>query len=164
MDYINFVHYVRITWHNPLRNVLSPAQLNPNSTPVETPADQMKIVKSELGEFEIHNRYVIARFKEGMELGFEHVPEISKLLLEHCDGTSVGWIGDRINDYSFDPLAVQTMFDRLPSIASWCNVMRDGRTVDLQPYVAQMTPPGFPAASFKSLDKAIEWTLAQSNR
>ena len=123
----------------------------------------MKTIENKLGSFELHETLVIARFAEGIDLGFENVPEITEMLSDHFD-RPFGWIADRVNRYSVDPYIVRMILDETPKLSSWCNVVHKETLIDHLPFVKQVAPKDFPKASFKRLQEAIDWTEKQVAR
>jgi len=116
----------------------------------------MEIVDSSNGAYEIHDKYVIARYFEGSSLGIEEAVFVNTLLRDRFS-TEFGWISDRVNSYSTDPMVIKEMVKNVSHFkcAAWVSY---GSSLKAKASVLPaFVPDRIKTNIFDSLPEAIEW-------
>ncbi|MFT5577361.1 MAG: hypothetical protein ACI9WS_000110 [Paraglaciecola psychrophila] len=116
----------------------------------------MDIITSKNGFYELHSHYIIARFNQGSDIGFTEAVFLKALLAE-CFRGEFGLVIDRVNSYSFDPMVVSPLLEDLHPLKGIATVnyrRSSARSTDL---LRQFIPPGLPLQSFATLADAVDW-------
>jgi len=119
----------------------------------------LKSIVTDFGEFEILPKIIVFRASEGAQVGPEQAPEIIEIIQKEIKGSG-GWIADKINKYSVDPMIVPNVLKKAPQMKCWSNVTYGRRLADSYAYFKIVLPEHFPINRFTTLKPAIEWTYA----
>lgn len=116
-----------------------------------------KHIETKFADFEILPQIIIMRAFEGVHLGMPEAETMAEILNQEFRSVC-GWIGDRVNSYSVDPLIVPEVMRQAPQVKCWCHVTYGKHRVDHSVFMERLTPKEFPKNRFETLKPAIEWT------
>ena len=117
----------------------------------------IEIHESSLGFYEIYDNYIIATFNEGVDVDLECAPEIIELLSRKMH-KPFGWISNKVNSYSANPLIMRDVIPKVPLFKSYCGVIYGNYSRDYTKMGKSSVPENFCLASFNTLDDGVEWT------
>lgn len=122
--------------------------------------EPLSTIETDFAEFVLLPSIIILRCHEGVKLGLDHVAEIQDVIdrMHDLEQTDIGWISDKVNSYSTDPLIVPPIQNANPNIRSWCNVIYGRKIADYKQLFKAVSKDNFGINSFDTLPPAIEWT------
>lgn len=116
----------------------------------------MKQIETRLGQFEIHDDFIIARFNEGLDINRKDVPAIVSLLQDHMGG-DFGFISDKINSYSVNPFIATEVCESIKNLKCYCNVTYQQEIRDIIPIAKNTFPKHLKLHNFDTVPEAIAW-------
>ena len=119
-------------------------------------------IQTYIGIYELYDNYIVSTINEGIHLDSKYAPEI----LEICNGhmqQPFGWISNKVNSYSADPLILLDIIPNTPLIRSYCSVDYGRPERDYSVYVKPVVPDSFHVTSLENLEDAIDWTIRMVN-
>lgn len=121
--------------------------------PIET-------IETDFATFELLPRIILMRCHAGINLGLDQLDEIRRVVDRsyELDPSFTGWISDKVNSYSTDPLVVPPIQKDYPFLRSWCNVVYGRNIANYAPLFKAVSVNDFGINSFDTLPPAIEWT------
>ncbi|MBD5782422.1 hypothetical protein IEN85_23180 [Pelagicoccus sp. NFK12] len=122
--------------------------------------ESLETIETDFAAFEILPGILIMRCRRGIKLGLDHIDQIQQVLdrMDVLTPGPVGWISDKVNSYSIDPLMVRPIQDSNPKIRSWCNVVYGREIADYKKLFEAVSVKNFGINSFNTLPPAIDWT------
>lgn len=114
-------------------------------------------LKTDFGTYELHDALVIARHKEGVDIGADEIQTIVGFLQEHFTG-HFSWVGDRCNSFSYHPAVVSQLAPLVSNLrfVAWVTYGMKAKTMpDIKNHII---PKGIQVAYFRTLDEAVEWS------
>ncbi|MDQ8187147.1 hypothetical protein [Pelagicoccus sp. SDUM812002] len=122
--------------------------------------ETLSTIETDFAEFVLLPSIIILRCHEGVKLGLDHVTAIQGVIdrMRELEQTAIGWISDKVNSYSTDPLIVPPVQEANPNIRSWCNVIYGRKIADYKLLFKAVSKDNFGINSFDTLPTAIKWT------
>jgi len=115
-------------------------------------------VESNLGEYKFYEHHVILTAYEGVDINLQHSSEIVSLLNRKMK-KPFGWISNKVNSYSANPLIMLDVVPNVPLLKSYCGVIYNDESKDYTKYGKKVVPVDFPLGKFNDINEAVEWTL-----
>lgn len=123
--------------------------------------ESLESIETDFATFELLPHIVVMRCKHGIKLGTEHIEAIQSVLdrMKELTPGDIGWISDKVNSYSTDPMIVRPIQTSHPNVRSWCNVVYGREIADYKTLFQAISGENFGINSFDTLEPAVDWTL-----
>ncbi len=117
----------------------------------------MKIEKHEFCTLTIGDRFIIDEMKEGSDIHLDTVSRIINLANSHFKGERWGYISNRINSYSLQPLVYRQASEFEKNMIAFAAVTNKESALVCSEVEKRQVGDRFEFSCFKELDKAITW-------
>ncbi len=113
------------------------------------------LINVELGRLYLFDNYVVAEFKEGVDINFDNFSDVTEIIKKQFNDKPFGFISNRLNSYSIN-LKDATKFNAyFPNLKAYAIVAYNSitqRVFELENHFFT-----FNREAFKNLEHAAEW-------
>ncbi len=117
----------------------------------------MKIEKHKFGTLTIGDRFIIGEMKEGSDIHLDTVSRIIDIANSHFKGERWGYISNRINSYSLQPLVYRQASEFEKNMVAFAVVTSKKSALVCSEMEKSLVGERFEFSYFRELDKAIAW-------
>jgi len=112
------------------------------------------VISNEITTIEIYESYAISTITEGLALDHEHIDWFSDLFDKYYPNTKFGYIANRVNAYSINPLTYYTTA-QYKNLSAFAIVCKSQRQKDMALYEKRFYNKPFNV--FMEIESAISW-------
>ncbi|WP_062055610.1 hypothetical protein [Aquimarina longa] len=113
----------------------------------------------EIGKIVFYKNYLIIEVAEGICFDYEKAKQISRLTDLHYKNHSFGYISNRVNSYSLEPIDYMRIKNIFPNMIAFAAVIYNKSQKASIRIENMFYQDGI--ASFESLEEAVKWIVLQ---
>ncbi len=113
------------------------------------------LINVELGRLYLFDNYVVAEFKEGVDINFDNFNDVTEIIKKQFNDKPFGFISNRLNSYSINLIDATKFNAYFPNLKAYAIVAYNSitqRVFELENHFFT-----FNREAFKNLEHAAEW-------
>lgn len=122
---------------------------------------QIKQYNLEMGKVVFFKNYLVIEVAEGISFDYEKAKKLSELTNFHFEDRPFGYISNRVNSYSLEPIDYTRIKEVFPNIVAFAAVTYSKSQKTSVKIENMFYQEGI--VSFDSLEKAIKWVEKELN-